>query len=109
MYTKQQLLQALPNVPATFSLSELAALLSRPQPAPQPEPVKAPPRPASLTPEEAAAWDYYTSPQALALYTKFPVSDSVKNLHGIIQLPETEKWKTATEWRAEAIRAKFGA
>jgi len=106
MYTKTQLLQAIAEVPAEFSLAELEEILSRPRPTPVLAP---PPRPANLTPEGAAEWDYYTSPEAMALYNKFPVSEKLRALRGIAgNLSEKDKKKSAKEWEAERIREKYG-
>ncbi len=87
MYTKEQLLQSIPDVPVEFSIAELEAILNRPHPAAPAASAAAPSRPANLTPAEATDWDYYASPEALALYAemaaKFPASAAVKGLHGI--------------------------
>ena len=66
-----------------------------------------PVRPANLTPEEAADWDYYTSPEAQAIYARFPLSPEVEALRGIIKLSAEDQQKTDKEWRAEAIREKY--
>ena len=112
MYTKEQLLQAIPDVPTQFSLAELEEILTRPHPAAPVVPLVAPPRPATQTPEEAAEWDYYTSPETMALYARvavrYPASANVEHLHGLVQLSEAGKRKTAKEWQAEAIREKYG-
>lgn len=68
-----------------------------------------PVRPANLTPEEAAKWNYYTSPEAQALYARFPpVSVEVAALRGSLKLRPEDQKKTAKEWRAEAIQEKYG-
>ena len=112
MYTKAQLLQSIPDVPVVFSIEELEALLSRPHPAVTAVSAVAPPRPANLLPKEAAEWDYYTSPEALALYAelaaKFPASTTVERLHGLVQLAEADERKSAKEWRAAAVQEKYG-
>lgn len=108
MYTKEQLLQSIPDVPAKFSIEELAAILNRPRSAQPPTPTYNLARPANLTPE-AAEWDYYTSPEAQAIYARFPpVSPEIEALRGIIKLREEDQKKTAQEWRAEAIQTKYG-
>ncbi len=104
MYTKTQLLQAIAEVPAEFSLAELEEILSRPRPAPTLAP---PARPANLTPEQAAEWDYYTSPEAMALASRFPVPADVERLHGIIKLSEEDKHKSYDELRWEAMKEKY--
>jgi len=109
MFTKEQLLQIMPEVPAEFSIEELEAILKQSRPAAAPPAYVLPPRPTNLTPEEAAEWDYYTSPEAQALYNKFPVSPEVSSLRGIAAglSPEDIK-KSAKEWEAERIWEKYG-
>ena len=104
MFTKEQLLQAIPDIPAEFSLAELEAVLSRPRPQPG---TTAPPRPANLTPDEAADWDYYTSPEAQALYARFPVSPKVAALRGSLKLASGDEHKSYDELRWEAMREKY--
>lgn len=109
MFTKEQLLQAMPNVPAEFSLEDLEAILNRPQSLKPTTSVPFPERPANLTPKEAADWNYYTSPEAMALYAKFPISPEVAALRGIAaNLSPTDLKKSAKEWEAERIREKYG-
>ena len=108
MFTKEQLLRIMPEVPAEFSIEELEAILKQPRPAAAPPAYVLPPRPANLTPEEAAEWDYYTSPEAQALYNRFPVSPRVAALSGIIKLSPEDQKKSAQEWEAERIKAKYG-
>jgi len=109
MFTKEQLLQIMPEVPAEFSIEELEAILNQPRPAAAPPAYTLPPRPANLTPEEAAEWDYYTSPEAQALYTKFPVSPAIRALQGIAaHLSPEDLKKSAKEWEAERINQKYG-
>lgn len=112
MYTKEQLLQSIPDLPVEFSIAELEAILNRPHPAAPAASAAASPRPADLTPAQAAEWDYYTSPEALALYAdmaaKFPASAAVRGLHGSVKLSEADKRKSAKEWRAEAMQEKYG-
>lgn len=67
-----------------------------------------PPRPANLTPEQAAEWDYYTSPEAQLLYSKFPSSPEVRALRGIIQLAEDDQHKSYKTLLAEALERKYG-
>ncbi|AMR29144.1 hypothetical protein A0257_19965 [Hymenobacter psoromatis] len=106
MFTKEQLLQIMPEVPAEFSIEELEAILKQPQPAAPPAYVL-PPRPANLTPQEAAEWDYYTSPEAQALYNKFPVSPAVAALRGSLKLKPEDEHKSYDELRWEAMRTKY--
>lgn len=108
MFTKEQLLQIIPDVPNEFSIEDLLAILNRPRPE-QPIAAAFPTRPANLSPEEAADWDYYTSPEALALYAKFPISPEVNRLRGIAaNLSPADLRKSAKEWEAERIREKYG-
>ncbi len=93
MFTREQLLRIMPEVPAEFSIKELGAILKQPRLAAAPPTYVLPPRPANLTPEEAAEWDYYTSPEAQALYNRFPVSPRVAALSGIIKLSEEDQKK----------------
>jgi len=112
MYTKEQLLQSIPDVPVEFSIAELEVILNRPHPAVPAASAVTSSRPANLTPAEVADWDYYTSPEALALYAemaaKFPASATVKGLHGLVQLSDADERKSAKEWRAEAMQEKYG-
>lgn len=80
---KEQLLEAIPQVPAEFSIEDLEAILNQPQPSKSIDSVVFPERPANITPEEAADWDRYTSPEAMALYTKFAIPTEIASLHGI--------------------------
>lgn len=108
MFTKEQLLQIIPDVPNEFSIEDLLAILNRPRPE---KAVAAafPTRPANLTPEEAADWERYTSPEALALYAKFPISPEVAALRGIAaNLSPADLQKSAKEWEVERIREKYG-
>lgn len=106
MFTKEQLLQIMPEVPAEFSIEELEGILSQPRPTVPPAYIL-PPRPANLTPEEAAEWDYYTSPEAQALYNKFPISPAIEALAGSLKFSDEDKRKSAKEWEAERIKAKY--
>ena len=68
-----------------------------------------PVRPANLTPEEAAEWDYYTSPEAQALYARFPpMSAEVAALRGSLKLRPEDARKSYDELRYEALRDKYG-
>ena len=98
MFTKEHLLQIMPELPAEFSLEELEAILKQPRPAAPPA-HPAPPRPTHLSPEEAAEWDYYTSPEAQALYNRFPVSPEVAALRGSLKLPPGNEHKSYDELR----------
>ena len=110
MYTKTQLLQSIPDVPARFSMQELERLLNRPHPA-----VAAPVVSsglARLPPATANEPVDYTSPEALALYAelaaRFPASATVAGLHGLVRLPAADEQKSAQDWRAQSIREKHG-
>ena len=107
MFTKEQLLQIMPEVPAEFSIEELEAILKQPRPAAAPPAYVLPPRPANLTPEETAEWDYYTSPEAQALYNRFPVSPEVAALRGSLKLPPGDEHKSYDELRWEGMREKY--
>lgn len=97
MFTKEQLLHAIPDVPAEFSLAELEAILNRPQ------------LPAALATSETIDQERYTPPEALALYTAFPVSPKIAALRGVAaNLPPADLQKSPKEWEAERIREKYG-
>lgn len=105
MYTKQQLQEAITRVPNEFSLADLEAILNqRPEAAPN----TLPKRPANLTPEQAAEWEYYTSSEALSLYHRFPVSPELRALQGIIKLSAIDQQKSYRELREEALKEKYG-
>ena len=98
MFTKEHLLQVIAEVPSEFSLEELAALLSQPRSAM-----------ANPTPPQATDWEYYTSPAAQALYARFSASPALLSLRGIASvLPAADLDKTAKDWEAERIQAKYG-
>jgi hypothetical protein len=109
MFTKEQLLQAIPDVPAEFSLEDLKAILNWP---PLHNPTNSAPfseRPVKLTPEEAADWNRYTSPETMALYAKFSISPEIAALRGIAaNLSPADLKKSAKEWEAERMWEKCG-
>ncbi len=105
MYTKQQLQAAIAQVPDEFSLVELEAILNQRT---ETASTVLPKRPDNLTPEQAAEWEYYTSPEALALYHRFPVSPELQALQGIIKLSAVDQQKSYAELREEALKEKYG-
>lgn len=106
MFTKKQLLQAIPDVPAEFSLAELETILNRPH---LPATTSFSVRPATPATTEIIDLDRYMSPEALALYAKFPISPGIAALRGIAaNLPLADLQKSAKEWEAERIREKYG-
>lgn len=109
MLTLEKVTAAARELPPEFSLHQLVDKLEQLETS---EPALAtympPPRPDNLTPEEAAEWDYYTSPEAQALYNRFPVSDAVRALRGSIKLKPEDEHKSYDELRWEAMKEKYG-
>ena len=104
MFTKEHLLQVIAEVPNEFSLEELAAILNQPRHTATTEPIS----PVNLILASANEWAYYMSPEAKALYASFAASPSLVALRGIAsQLPANDLRKTAQEWEAERIQAKY--
>ena len=110
MFTKEHLLQAMAQVPDEFSLEELAAILSQARPATASVRLPSPFANFILSQaDQAAERAYYTSPEAKTVYAKFSASPALRALRGIAsQLSAEDLGKTAKDWEAERIQAKYG-
>ncbi|NML64695.1 hypothetical protein HHL22_05700 [Hymenobacter sp. RP-2-7] len=109
MLTLEKLTAAAQELPAEFSLGQLVDKLlvqdkSQQQLVP-PEFTAGTATQAQRDPEATR----YTSPEAAALYAKFPVPPSLHALRGIAAgLSLADRQKSAQEWEAERIQEKYG-
>lgn len=105
MLTLEKITTAIKDLPTEFSLDQLVDRLRRLE---QQLELQNPVEPAK---SPAAEYEptRYTSPEALALYAKFPASPSLRALRGIAAgLPPELAQRSAKEWEAARIEEKYG-